>query len=141
MSQVLGYPVRQELYAGEDEYFKNNPATTGMAADDNTIILNPYSKLKPEEQEQVAVNEAIRLHMREAKIAPKIEVTPEQEKFFEGTPYQDAQTEKRQTIIARILTGDPSIKATPAQQKEAKRIMEVVNQRAAWNEEAANREK
>lgn len=138
--QVLGYPVRGQLYQGEDAYFKANPQVTGMAAEDGAVILNPYSTLKPEEQRAVAFNEALRLHMREGKIEPRITVTPEQDAYFKGTPYERADLEKRQTIIARILSGDPSIKPTPEQAKEADRIKRVAEDRAAWNEEAAARQ-
>lgn len=138
--QILGYPVRQTLYRGEDDYFKANPKVAGMAAEDGTVILNPYSGLKPQELDAVAYNEALRLHMRDAKITPNIAVTPEQDAFFKGTAYEAADTEKRQTIVARILSGDPSAKATPEQEAEARRIERLIQERALWNEEAAKRE-
>jgi hypothetical protein len=34
-------------YAGELDYFKNNPSVAGMATEDNKVILNPYSRLTP----------------------------------------------------------------------------------------------
>jgi hypothetical protein len=139
-STILGYPVRRQLYQGEDAYFKANPRVTGMAAEDGAVILNPYSTLKPGERAAVALNEALRLHMREGKVSPRIKVTPEQDAFFQGTAYQDADLEKRQTIIARILSGDPSVKATPEQTKEAMRIKQIAEERAAWKEEAAARQ-
>jgi hypothetical protein len=124
--QVYGYPVREQLFGGESEFFRANPTVTGMAAEDGQIILNPYSTLQPQEREAVARNEAIRLHMRDRNIVPQIDVTPEQEAFFRGTAYETADAEKRQTIIARILSGDPSVKSTPEQQREAERIMQTI---------------
>ena len=106
---VMGYEVRKP-YSGEDKYFKENPGVAGMAAEDGRIVLNPYSKNKPEEQAAVARNEAMRLWMRDNKLEPKFNVTPEQLKSFEGTEYGKPENllHLKHTLIARILSGDPS---------------------------------
>ena len=121
--RVYGYPVRSKLFPGEDAYFKANPKTTGMAAEDGSIILNPYSALKQNERAAVAQNEAFRLHMRSKNIIPQFSLTQQQEAFFKGTPYENAHAEKRQTIAARILSGDPSAMATPEQTAAAQEIL------------------
>ena len=42
--------VRQDLYPGEDKYFKENPNVGGMMTEDNRVIINPYSKLTDKEK-------------------------------------------------------------------------------------------
>lgn len=121
---VLGYALRKP-YAGEDEYFRANPNVAGMAAEDGRIVLNPHSKNSAEGQRAVAKNEAIRLWMRENKTAPDFELTPEQMAQFEGTEYGKPENalNAKHTIIARILTGDPSAKKpTEAQLQWAERV-------------------
>ena len=105
----MGYEIRKP-YASEDKYFKENPNVAGMATEDGRIILNPYSKNKPDEQQAVARNEAMRLWMRQNKLEPKFVVTPEQLAQFKGTEYAkpENRTHLKHTIIARILSGDPS---------------------------------
>lgn len=111
---VYGVGVR-DVYPGEDEYFKNNPSVTGMAAEDNKIILNPYSKLSEKEKRSVMMNEAARVHMRQGMIeAPRYDLSPEQTKAFAN--YSQSLEDQRQTIAARILSGDPSaLQPTPDQ--------------------------
>jgi hypothetical protein len=93
------------------------PEVAGMAAEDNTIILNPYSSLSKKQLGAVAENEALRLKMRQDKFVPDFEITPEQSKFFEGTEYAKDKPAMKQTILARIYSGDPSAKATTEQKK------------------------
>lgn len=121
---IYGYPVRRQLFPGEQEYFEANPTVSGMAAEDGAIILNPYSKLSPKELESVAENEAIRLFMREKQIYPDFNVTDEQRKFFKDTPYTKDPVALRQTIVGRILSGDPSISGTSEQKTIAQNIFE-----------------
>ena len=118
-TKIYGYEVRSP-YQSELLYFHNNPHVGGMAAEDGKIILNPISTLKPDEQMAVARNEAARLYMRENKLTPNFDITPEQKASFANTEYGSAQNEPhlKSTIVARILTGDPSVGAATQQQKE-----------------------
>tara|TARA_R110001592_G_scaffold45218_2_gene144690 strand:+ start:354 stop:770 length:417 start_codon:yes stop_codon:yes gene_type:complete len=118
--KLFGFPIREKLYHGEDKFFMERPEVAGMAAEDNTIILNPYSSLSKKQLGAVAENEALRLKMRQDKFVPEFEVTPDQVKFFEGTEYEDDPTAMKQTILARVYSGDSSAKATPAQKKVLK---------------------
>jgi hypothetical protein len=95
---------------GELEYFKSNPTVTGMAADDNRIILNPYSKLSKAEKDAVALNEYGRIIMRtNPNFAPNFKLTDQQSKFLGSNTYKDAPEQDRlATIAARLLSGDPS---------------------------------
>jgi hypothetical protein len=109
------YEIRQP-YESESLYFKMNPKVSGMASEDNRIVLNPYSQLSQSESDAVAKNEGIRLYLRENQINPDFEVTENQKQYFNNTPYSDDDLAVRHTILARILSGDPSIKeVTPRQ--------------------------
>ena len=95
-----------------------------MAAEDGKIVLNPYSSLKEQEKMQVAKNEAIRLWIRDNKPELPFDVTKEQAKAFSKTEYGSNPQALKETIVARILTGDPSARvATPEQQAFANKLM------------------
>jgi hypothetical protein len=111
--------VRTELYPGEDKYFKENPNVGGMMTEDNRVIINPYSNLSDKEKDAIRINESIRLIFKQENIVPNIEITDEQREFFKGTPYETNEEAIKQTIMARILTNDPSAKATKDQLEEA----------------------
>jgi hypothetical protein len=130
---VYGYAVRTP-FKDEDAYFLLNPRVTGMAADDGKIILNPHSGLSYEQKVGVAKNEAIRLFMFENNIDPQFKVTPEQMKSFAGTNYGEKGKEGflRQTLVSRILTGDPSAgNVTKEQRNAAESIMQQLQKRVA----------
>ena len=99
---------RSDLYPGEDRYFKENPGVAGMAAADNKVIINPYSENSQEEQDAVFQNELARVLMRVNDFNPAFDVTQDQRSYFSGTPYQNDEAAMRQTIAARIASGDPS---------------------------------
>ena len=122
--EMLGYQKRDKLFPKEEELFKANPHGGGMAADDNRVLLNPYSKLKTREQQLVATLEATRLFMREHKITPTFELTNEQRAFFKGTPYEKDDLSAKQSILSRIFVGDPSAGTlTPEQKATARDVM------------------
>lgn len=112
---VANINVRSELYPGEQEFFQKNPHVGGMAAEDDQIIINPFSTLTEAEKQAVMLNEAARVHMRSGKMqAPQFTLTPEQESAFSS--YGNNLNDKQSTIAARILSGDPSaLNATPEQ--------------------------
>ena len=128
--RVIGYPVRSKLYPGEDSYFKANPRVAGMAADDGAVVLNPYSTLSQQEKDAVALNEAYRLHMREMGYEPRGKLSDDQAKFFKGTEYEKNPVAAYQSILARILSGDPSANATDEQAMEAEQLKGLVDRRA-----------
>jgi len=97
------HPFDQEL-----KWFAENPTTTGMATEDNRIILNPYVDLTDEQKEAVITNEASRLHMRSMGITPPFKLTKEQIESFKGSPYEGNEQAMKETIVGRILSGDKS---------------------------------
>jgi hypothetical protein len=128
---VYGYKIRKPTFS-EQVFFVTNPDTPGMAAEDGKIVMNPASKLLPHERQALARNEAARLFMFENKISPEFDVTPEQAQSFRGGPYDGPGNEQymRQTIVARILSGDPSAKNfTPEQKQFADELLKKLNAR------------
>ena len=113
---LLGYQIRQQLYPGENDYFKKNPTVAGMASESGHIILNPFSALGVN-RDAVARNEALRLHMRDNSATPQFDLTPEQRASFQGTAYGNDDAALRQTLAARIYSGDPSANATDQQRQ------------------------
>jgi hypothetical protein len=109
-------------FESEDKFFKSRPEVAGMAAEDDRIVMNPYSKLSKQEQDAVRRNEAYRIYMRQNNIAPDFDVTDDQSKFFDNTEYAGNPDEMRQTIAARILTGDRSVSPTKKQIEWAKAL-------------------
>ena len=120
---------------GTLDYFKKNPAVAGMAIGaglngydgERRVVVNPYSKLTPEGRKSLVENERIRHFMDETK--PKLEFKPtsKQLEAFSGTEYGKPENidKLRQTIVARILTGDSSAgDVTPEQRKAANSISE-----------------
>jgi hypothetical protein len=120
------YPVREKLYPGEDKFFKENPNVGGMAAEDQSVILNPYSSLNDKEKQAIITNETARLAMRGGYERPTFELTPEQKQSFKN--YSSNIQDQRETIVGRILSGDPSAgNVTPEQKKYAEGLRGVMN--------------
>jgi hypothetical protein len=114
---IYGIGVRDQLFPGEEDYFRKNPHVTGMAAEDDKIILNPYSTLTDREKQSVMLNEAARVHMRKGLMpTPRFNLTPDQEQRLSG--YSKNLDDIRQTLAARILSGDPSAGAASPEQLE-----------------------
>ncbi len=123
---VYGIKYRQDLFPGEDEYFRKNPHVAGMAADDDQIILNPYSTLTETEKQSVMLNEAARVHMRRGLMpAPRFDLTPEQQERLKG--YSSSLDDIRQTLAARLLSNDPSAGTpTPEQIEYVQRLRQFM---------------
>ena len=126
---VYGIGLRPDLYPGEDDYFRKNPHVAGMAAEDDRIIMNPYSKLNDVEKQAVMLNEAARVHMRQGTMQPpRFALTPEQESAF--AKYSNDPTDRASTVAARILSGDPSaLKPTPEQQDYVQQLRKFMGVR------------
>jgi hypothetical protein len=128
MGDYFGYKVRTQLYGGEDQYFRKNPHVAGMAAEDGRIIFNPYSK--GVNYDAVGRNEAARLWLRENKVEPKFNLTDEQKAAFRGTEYERDEAALKHSIMARIISGDPSAgNVTPMQKTWADWLMNNLSKR------------
>jgi hypothetical protein len=97
-------------YPSEVKYFKDNPKVAGMATEDGRVILNPFTGLSLKEYQAVATNESARLLIKkEDKLKPDFKLTDYQTQFLDFSTYRYASEEDRKaTIAARILSGDPS---------------------------------
>jgi hypothetical protein len=108
MSRERSFGTVRTPYKGEDEYFKDNRHVAGMADfESGTVVLNPYTTLSDKEKQAVILNETARLYMREKKIPPNFNLTPEQQDAFASYGGGDPMAQ-RETVAARILSGDPS---------------------------------
>jgi len=101
-------------YQSEIDYFRQNRHVGGMATSDDKVILNPYTSLSKKEKDAIVQNERARIFMRNLKHRPFFELTPEQERRFKS--YSKNIQDIRETIIARILSDDPSA-GTPTEQQ------------------------
>ena len=111
--------LREKLFPEEDAYFRANPHVAGMAADDDLVILNPYSGRSDPERSAVYANEAARLWMRKTG-TPAFPLTADQSRFLDGTEYsRGSSDDRRATILARILSGDPSAGQATREQIDA----------------------
>jgi hypothetical protein len=117
----------RDPYQSELGYFKSNPSISGMMTEDSKIIVNPYSKLSNSEKQAVIANEGYRLLMKQGNITPDFQLTPAQIDRFKDTPYGKNPTALKQSIVARILSGDPSAAATPEQKEAAKNILNRIH--------------
>lgn len=106
-THYLGFYVRPP-YVSENSWFAEHPEIAGYASEDECIVLNPKTKLSADQIECVCLNEAYRLLMYRWSIVPNISVTGTQRELFSGTSYFDDEDALKQTIIARIVSNDPS---------------------------------
>lgn len=107
MSPLVTINLRR-AYAAELEWFQREPHVAGYAADDGQIVLNPQMALSEPERACVVRNEAIRLFMQRIGLRLSFDVTAAQAEAFRGTAYEADLQALRETIIARLASGDPS---------------------------------
>ena len=112
----FGVPERLP-YQGEIDFFKNS-GVPGYAADDNHIVMSPFNQSPVGSRDAVRMNEGARVRMRDFG-APTFGLTQAQESTLGGLPYYStaSDADRKSTILARLLSGDPSGgTATPDQQ-------------------------
>jgi len=122
------YPV-VEPDAETLDYFKKNPDVAGMAigaglnqyGGERRVVVNPYSGLSKEGKEGLILNERLRHFMDETKPQLSFNPTKEQVQSFQGTEYGKPENIGRlkETIVARILTGDASAGNFTKEQEDA----------------------
>ena len=101
---IGGIPLRLASRE-EEEFFRLRPSVAGLAADDNSVVINYSATLSVAQFEAVMLNEAARVFMRKYGPRPNFPLTPEQETTFAG--YGTLQ-DIRETVVARLLSKDPS---------------------------------
>lgn len=108
----VGRGMARQPSLSELQWFADNRKTGGMMTPDGRVILNPHSGLNQDQRTAVLYNEAARLRMLDNRAS--FALTPQQQAAFAdyGSP-QD----QRDTIAARILSGDPSAGAATREQQ------------------------
>ena len=116
-------------FPSEREFFYRNavnrgvqggPTIEGMAAEDNRVVMNPFSLLPAKERAAVKRNEQVRAALRKNDIKTSFSLTKEQKQRFQT---YGAPKDQRHTIIARSLSGDPSAgKLTESQRAAIKKV-------------------
>jgi len=89
------------------------------------IVINPEVFNDKRDAMAVAWNEGLRLLMEDMKFTPNFEPTPEQREFFSNTAYAEDDTAFKRTIVARVATRDTSVSATPEQEAETARLLDL----------------
>jgi len=109
-------PFLREPYQSEKDYFQKNKNVAGYADfNNNKVVLNPFSNLSDIEKNAVIKNEKTRLFIRKNNVPLDFSLTPEQENAFVN---YGSDLNKKETIIARIVSGDPSAGNFTPEQKE-----------------------
>jgi len=108
------YPQRQPL-PSEMQFFQQRPEVAGYAADDSTVVLNPQFGGS---QESVLANERFRQLFRDypAMLPSEMTALPHQ---VPSQQYAENPSALSATILARLLSGDPSAAPYTWQQQEA----------------------
>lgn len=122
-------PIKMRAaFADEKEFFKNRPDVKAMAGEDDNVVLNPFIQISPKDSASLFKNESARIQMDRFGLAPRFSLTEKQRKIFKDYARGD-ENAIRQTIIARILSGDESAgDITDEQKREATRIDKIINQ-------------
>lgn len=122
------YPMRKP-YPTETAFFLNNPAVSGMAAEDGSVIFNPSweEKATPHQKQGLYYLEASRHHMKTDNTWMDVEFTPEQEKYFKSMGdkyYSKLGDSTKQTLVSRMIAGDeiPNAPYTQEQEKIADKV-------------------
>ena len=116
-TNTFGYPIRNKLFEGESQFFSANPDVAGMASETGDIILNPNPQTGVN-QAAVAQNEGFRLLLKDKQPNLNFTVTDAQKENFKGTIYENNPQALRETILARIVSGDPSSGTSTNEQRQ-----------------------
>jgi hypothetical protein len=95
-------------FPSELKWFSREMTVAGYCAEDEQVVLNPYVDLSRPQLACVLRNEAVRIFMRKLSLRPDIDLHHDQIAAFAGTPYEHDIDALRETIIARVVSRDPS---------------------------------
>ena len=121
LSQASRWAVTERPPVKTEIEFFNRSGVPGYAAQDDRVVLNP-SPGAGVNMDAVRTNEALRILMRKEDLPrPTFSLTNEQMKRFSG---YGSEQDIRETIAARIATGDPSVPGPTMEQKSfAKQLL------------------
>jgi hypothetical protein len=111
------------------EFFRKTPSVAGMATGaglngydgPRQVMVNPHTGLNEAQRGGLVRNERLRHFMDESKPSLNFDPTPAQVASFQGTEYGKPENRGRlkETLVARIITGDDSAGSTTPEQKES----------------------
>lgn len=103
-------PTRQPT-PSEYKFFFENSGVPGYAAPDNRVVFNPFTLPDPRMRQAIMANELARIAMRTGLI-PQYGggLTRSQNQTLNALPYYQtaSQQDRINTIMARLLSGDPT---------------------------------
>ena len=124
LGEAAGVPIRPP-YESENNFFSSAPHVAGYASPDGAVVLNPYSTIGDAGRRSVAINEGVRQQLRGMPdgIRPNVELTQAQRQSFLGS-YSPNPQDISDTVIARILSADPSVgEISPEQYAQASVVL------------------
>jgi len=119
VEQSFGFKVRKENDK-ERQFFNGRPDVAGYAAEDNSIVVNPYNEhMRDPNKRRGLINiEGARLYIRSRnyKAADLPDLTKDQRKFLMELPspsgkdkgYSTDELDLRATALSRYIGGDTS---------------------------------
>ena len=128
MADKFQIPLRGATQS-ESDWFKKS-GIPGMYSE-GSIVLNPHIQMSDKMREAIIRNETVRGFLAQRNMMPVFSLTPNQTKVFmsinNGNPY-GSMNDIRHTILARILSGDPSaLDVTYEQEAYAEQIRKLMN--------------
>lgn len=106
LGRLPGGAVWRAPWPSEASWFRANPYVAGYAADDDRVVLNPCSQLKPRQFASVLINEAVRVYLRRRpRRCPLHTLTAWQRTLYAsyGRPIDQVHT-----VVARLAARDRS---------------------------------
>ena len=126
LRRLPGGALWRQPWAGEAAWFHANPDVAGFAADDGSVVLNPYLRLSPRQLRSVLLNEATRIVLRcRRRASPAFFLN-----LWQRARFADYGTEidRGHTVVARLVARDPSAGVpTAAQSRLVRRIRRSMN--------------
>lgn len=126
MDLATTYPERAATES-ERDFFKRRPDVAGYAADDKTVVLNPFAEKSDQWKASILKNERIRQYLRDYPKDFSFPIASHQEEWAKNNEYGKDKGALQQSIVARILAGDDSLAPYhPAQLRAAQGVDEDI---------------
>jgi hypothetical protein len=123
LGHTFGGVPKRAPYESELSFFQNS-GVPAYSSEDGAVVFNPFVHLDPAARRSLEMNEAARVWMSRNQLRPSFSLNPFQQSALSGTHYANASEDaRRETVAARLLSGDPSVGApTPEQDAFVKRL-------------------